>query len=46
MMSLFRATLRTSLYIFLQGEWEAAIALFTEAIQLNPNPAAMLAKRG
>ena len=32
--------------LFLQGEWEAAIALFTEAIQLNPNSAAMFAKRG
>ena len=29
-----------------QGEWEAAIALFTEAIKLNPNSAAMFAKRG
>ena len=33
-------------YLFLQGEWEAAIALFTEAIKLNPNSAAMFAKRG
>merc|ERR1711971_1132349 len=31
---------------FSEGEWEAAIALFTEAIQLNPNSAAMFAKRG
>merc|ERR1719516_640922 len=29
-----------------EGEWEAAIALFTEAIKLNPNSAAMFAKRG
>lgn len=31
---------------FSEGEWEAAIALFTEAIKLNPNSAAMFAKRG
>ena len=34
------------LTFFHQGEWEAAIALFTEAIKLNPNSAAMFAKRG
>merc|ERR1712013_917764 len=28
---------------FSEGEWEAAIALFTEAIKLNPNSAAMFA---
>ena len=33
-------------WIFFQGEWEAAIALFAEAIKLNPNSAAMFAKRG
>jgi suppressor of tumorigenicity protein 13 len=31
---------------FSEGEWEKAIALFSEAIQLNPNSAAMFAKRG
>merc|ERR1719412_2054610 len=31
---------------FSEGEWEAAVALFTEAIKLNPNSAAMFAKRG
>ena len=36
----------TFLKSLLQGEWEAAIALFTEAIKLNPNSAAMFAKRG
>ena len=33
-------------FFFHQGEWEEAIALFTEAIKLNPNSAAMFAKRG
>jgi len=31
---------------FSEGEWEKAITLFTEAIKLNPNSAAMFAKRG
>jgi suppressor of tumorigenicity protein 13 len=31
---------------FSEGEWEKAVGLFTEAIQLNPNSAAMFAKRG
>jgi len=31
---------------FSEGEWEKAIGQFTEAIQLNPNSAAMFAKRG
>lgn len=31
---------------FSEGEWETAIGLFTEAIKLNPNSAAMFAKRG
>merc|ERR1719462_311618 len=31
---------------FSEGEWESAIFLFTEAIKLNPNSAAMFAKRG
>lgn len=31
---------------FSEGEWEKAIELFTEAIHLNPNSAAMFAKRG
>jgi len=31
---------------FSEGEWEKAIGLFTEAIELNPNSAAMFAKRG
>merc|ERR1719228_3183307 len=31
---------------FSEGEWESAIGLFTEAIRLNPNSAAMFAKRG
>ena len=30
----------------LQGEWDKAMGLFTEAIKLNPNSAAMFAKRG
>ena len=35
------------LLIFLvQGEWEKAIGLFTEAIKINPNSAVMFAKRG
>ena len=38
--------LDTLSHFFHQGEWEAAIALFTEAIKLNPNSAAMFAKRG
>ena len=38
--------LTSCLTFFHQGEWEAAIALFTEAIKLNPNSAAMFAKRG
>jgi tetratricopeptide (TPR) repeat protein len=32
--------------LFLQGEWEKAVELLTEAIKLNPNSAAMFAKRG
>ncbi|QQP38696.1 Hsc70-interacting protein [Caligus rogercresseyi] len=28
------------------GDWDKAISLFTEAIQLNPQSAAMFAKRG
>ena len=36
-----------SVYTFsLQGEWEKAIELFTEAIKINPNSAVMFAKRG
>jgi len=31
---------------FSEGDWENAISLFTEAILLNPNSAAMFAKRG
>jgi len=31
---------------FSEGEWDKAINLFTEAIKLNPNSAAMFAKRG
>jgi len=31
---------------FSEGEWDKAINLFTESIQLNPNSAAMFAKRG
>merc|ERR1719334_597179 len=31
---------------FSEGEWEKAIGLFAEAIKLNPNSAAMFAKRG
>jgi len=31
---------------FSEGEWEKAIELFNEAIHLNPNSAAMFAKRG
>jgi len=31
---------------FSEGDWESAIGLFTEAIELNPNSAAMFAKRG
>lgn len=31
---------------FSEGEWEKAIEMFTEAIKLNPNSAAMFAKRG
>merc|ERR1711872_1064075 len=32
--------------IFSEGEWEKAIEEFTAAIKLNPNSAAMFAKRG
>merc|ERR1719318_2546337 len=31
---------------FSEGEWDKAMGLFTEAIKLNPNSAAMFAKRG
>jgi len=31
---------------FSEGEWEKAVDMFTEAIKLNPNSAAMFAKRG
>merc|ERR1719468_368918 len=31
---------------FSEGEWEKAITLFTDAIKINPNSAAMFAKRG
>jgi suppressor of tumorigenicity protein 13 len=31
---------------FSEGEWEKAVDLFTSAIKLNPNSAAMFAKRG
>merc|ERR1719245_1885428 len=31
---------------FSEGEWEKAVDMFTAAIQLNPNSAAMFAKRG
>jgi len=31
---------------FSEGEWDKAVGLFTEAIKLNPNSAAMFAKRG
>ena len=35
----------SSLFLW-QGEWDKAVGLFTEAIKLNPNSAAMFAKRG
>jgi len=38
--------MRIKLTFIDQGEWEKAIELFTNAIKLNPNSAAMFAKRG
>ena len=42
----FQAKRSEALSAFSEGEWEKAIGLFTEAIQLNANSAVPFAKRG
>ena len=42
----FDAKRSEAMATFSEGEWEKALPIFTEAIQLNPGSAAMFAKRG